>query len=66
MANATSEALTGSVEGFSKAIEIAQNLKSGRPLYKQAQDLVDRWQQEIADVKVLDMAKQAGGAGRGK
>ena len=63
LANATSEALTGSVEGFSKAIKMAQNLKSGRPLYKQAQDLVGRWQQEIADVKVLDMASRLAAPG---
>src|SRR4028118_329668 len=58
LANATSEALSGSVEGFSKAIEIAQNLKSGRPLYKQAQDLVGRWQQEMAAVKVSGLSTE--------
>ncbi|MEG3870188.1 MULTISPECIES: hypothetical protein [unclassified Microcoleus] len=63
LANATSQALTGSVEGFSKAIEIAQKLNSGRPLYKQAQDLVGRWQQEMADVKVLDLASRLAAPG---
>ena len=63
LANATSQALTGSVEGFSKAIEIAQKLKSGRPLYKQAQNLVGRWQQEMADVKVLDLASRLAAPG---
>jgi hypothetical protein len=56
LATATAQALTGRVEGLSKAIEIAQKLNSGRPLYKQAQDLVGRWQQEMADVKTLDLA----------
>ncbi|MEG4343889.1 hypothetical protein QUB70_11445 [Microcoleus sp. A003_D6] len=63
LANATSQALTGSVDGLSKAIESAQKLKSGRPLYQQAQDLVGRWQQEIADVKVLDLASRLAAPG---
>lgn len=63
LANATAQALTGSVEGLSKAIEIAQKLNSGRPLYKQAQDLVGRWQQEVADVKVLDLASRLAAPG---
>lgn len=63
LANATSQALTGSVDGLSKAIEIAQKLNSGRPLYKQAQDLVGRWQQEMADVKVLDLASRLAAPG---
>ncbi|MEG3898914.1 MULTISPECIES: hypothetical protein [unclassified Microcoleus] len=63
LANATSQALTGSVDGLSKAIESAQKLNSGRPLYKQAQDLVGRWQQEIADVKVLDLASRLAAPG---
>ena len=56
LAQATAQALTGSVDGLSKAIDLAQKLKDGRPLYKQAQDLVGRWQQEVADVKILDVA----------
>jgi soluble cytochrome b562 len=63
LANATAQALTGSVEGLSKAIEIAQKLNSGRPLYKQAQDLVGGWQQEMADVKVLDLASRLAAPG---
>lgn len=63
LASATAQALTGSVEGLSKAIEIAQKLKDGRPLYKQAQDLVGRWQQEIADVKTLDVASRLAAPG---
>lgn len=63
LANATAQASTGSVEGLSKAIEIAQKLNSGRPLYKQAQDLVGRWQQEMADVKVLDLASRLAAPG---
>ena len=60
---ATSQATTGSVDGLSKAIELAQKLNSGRPLYKQAQDLVGRWQQEMADVKVLELASRLAAPG---
>ncbi|MBE9187511.1 hypothetical protein IQ270_23405 [Microcoleus sp. LEGE 07076] len=63
LASGTAQALTGSVDGLSKAIEIAQKLKSGRPLYKQAQDLVGRWQQEMADVKTLDAASRLAAPG---
>jgi hypothetical protein len=63
LATATAQALTGRVEGLSKAIEIAQKLKEGRPLYKQAQDSVGRWQQEMADVKVLDLASRLAAPG---
>ena len=63
LASATAQGVTGSVDGLSKAIEIAQKLNSGRPLYKQAQDLVGRWQQEIADVKVLDLASRLAAPG---
>ncbi len=63
LAAATAQALTGSVEGLSKAVEIAQKLNSSRPLYKQAQDLVGRWQQEMADVKVLDLASRMAAPG---
>ena len=63
LASATAQGVTGSVDGLSKAIEIAQKLNSGRPLYKQAQDLVGRWQQEMADVKVLDLASRLAAPG---
>jgi hypothetical protein len=63
LAQATAQALTGSVEGLSKAIDQAQKLKDGRPLYKQAQDLVGRWQQEMADVKILDLASRLAAPG---
>ncbi|MFS8120065.1 MAG: hypothetical protein ACMG55_16490, partial [Microcoleus sp.] len=33
------------------------------PLYKQAQDLVGRWQQEMADVKVLELASRLAAPG---
>lgn len=63
LATATAQATTGSVDGLSKAIELAQKLNSGRPLYKQAQDLVGRWQQEMADVKVLELASRLAAPG---
>ncbi|MBE9094154.1 hypothetical protein [Tychonema sp. LEGE 07203] len=63
LASGTAQALTGSVEGLSKAIEIVTKLKEGRPLYKQGQDLVGRWQQEMADVKTLDAASRLAAPG---
>ncbi|PSB48476.1 hypothetical protein C7B67_17825 [filamentous cyanobacterium Phorm 6] len=63
LATATAQATTGSVDGLSKAIELAQKMNSGRPLYKQAQDLVGRWQQEMADVKVLELASRLAAPG---
>ncbi len=56
LANATGQASTGQIDGLSKAIAIAQKLNSDRPFYKKSQDLITRWQQEIADVKTLDLA----------
>jgi soluble cytochrome b562 len=66
LANATGQALTGNVEGLEKAIAIAQKLKDGRPFYKKAQDLIARWQQEIAGVKVLDLASRLAAPGEVK
>ncbi|MEG5136671.1 MULTISPECIES: hypothetical protein [unclassified Microcoleus] len=63
LAQATAQALTGSVDGLSKAIELAKKLNSGRPLYQQAQDLAGRWQQEMADVKTLDLASKLAAPG---
>jgi soluble cytochrome b562 len=63
LAQATAQAMTGSVEGLSKAIEMAQKLKDNRPLYKQAQDSAGRWQQEMADVKTLDLASRIAAPG---
>ncbi len=56
LANATGQASTGQIDGLSKAIASAQKLDSNRPFYKKSQDLITRWQQEIADVKTLDLA----------
>jgi hypothetical protein len=56
LANATGQASTGQIDGLSKAIASAQKLNSNRPFYKKSQDLIARWQQEIADVKTLDLA----------
>jgi hypothetical protein len=63
LANATGQAMTGGVDGLSKAVAIAEKLNSDRPLYKQAQNLIARWQQEIADVKILDLASKLAAPG---
>ena len=63
LANATGQASTGQIDGLSKAIAIAQKLNSNRPFYKKSQDLIARWQQEIADVKTLDLASRLAAPG---
>lgn len=63
IANATGYATAGTADGLEKAVALAQQLNSGRPLYKQAQDLLDRWQQEIAGVKVLELASRLAAPG---
>lgn len=63
LANATGYATSGTADGLEKGVAMAQQLNSGRPLYKQARDLVDRWQQEIAGVKVLDLASRLAAPG---
>lgn len=58
LAHATSLAGDASVKGLEAAVKVAQKLDSNRPLYNKAQDFVKRWQQEIADVKLLERARQ--------
>ncbi|MCU0546498.1 MAG: hypothetical protein MUE44_30755 [Oscillatoriaceae cyanobacterium Prado104] len=63
LANATGYAAAGTADGLEKGVALAQQLNSDRPLYKQARDLVDRWQQEIAGVKVLELASRLAAPG---
>ena len=58
LAHATSLAGDGSVKGLEAAVKVAQKLGSNRPLYNKAQNFMKRWQQEIADVKLLERARQ--------
>ncbi|MGL5058837.1 MAG: hypothetical protein ACRC62_02555 [Microcoleus sp.] len=63
LANATGYATAGTTDGLTKAVALAEQLNAGRPLYKQAQDSIDRWQQEISGVKVLELASRLAAPG---
>lgn len=63
LARAASLAGDGTVKGLEAAIKAAQKLGSNRPLNGKAQDFVNRWQQEIADVKMLERARQLAAPG---
>lgn len=52
------QAQVGTVEGLEDAIAQAQQLEEERPLYQQAQALISRWEKEIEDVKVLNVAER--------
>lgn len=57
LASAGMDAQFGTVESLETAIVTAQQIDPDRPLYNQAQDLVNRWQVEIEDVAHLAQAK---------
>ncbi len=57
LANAGMEAKMGTVESLEIAIASAQEIDADRPLYQEAQDLINRWQLEIKDVTHLQEAK---------
>lgn len=66
IARAASQASSRDVAGLEKAISQLNNLQRNRPLYTKAQQYINRWRQEIADVQVFDRARQlaqAGGVG---
>lgn len=58
IAEAQSQAWGGTIPDLEAAIVGAQRIKSDRPLYGKAQQLIGNWQLEIQDVTVLDRAKQ--------
>jgi soluble cytochrome b562 len=58
LARARSEAWTDSVAGIEDAIQQAQKLTPGRPLYRKAQQFIARWQFEISDVTHLEQARE--------
>ena len=58
------QAQQGTVSGLQEAISQAQQLEEERPLYSKAQALIDRWDKEIEDVKVITAAKQYANGGR--
>ena len=58
LADAESQAWGGSISNLQAAILAAQKLKSDRPLYDRAQELIALWKLEIQDVGYLDQAKE--------
>lgn len=57
LANAQSHAWQNSVAGLEEAIAEAQRIDAKRPLRKKAQQLIARWQLEIAGVAQLEKAR---------
>ncbi|QDZ38576.1 hypothetical protein FRE64_00610 [Euhalothece natronophila Z-M001] len=57
IALAGSQAQLGTVGGLEEAIARAEELESDRPFYRQAQNLIGRWENEIDDIKVINQAK---------
>lgn len=58
IAEAQSQAWGGLISDLEAAIVAAQRIKSDRPLYGRAQQLIGQWQLEIQDVTLLDRARQ--------
>mgnify|MGYP006425786993 CR=1 FL=1 len=58
------QAQQGTVSGLQEAISQAEQLEAERPLYTEAQALIERWNKEIDDVKVIAEAKQYANGGR--
>ena len=58
LTEARRSAWADTVSGLEAAIATAQRIDVDRPSYKQAQELIARWQLEIEDVKHLDRARE--------
>jgi len=63
LAQAISSAESGTSADLEKAIASAQKLRSDRPLYKRAQQLIGRWQRETEDVARLERARMFASSG---
>lgn len=63
LAQAISSAESGTSADLEKAIASAQKLRSDRPLYKRAQQLISRWQRETEDVARLERARMFASSG---
>ncbi|MDJ0509073.1 MAG: chromosome segregation ATPase [Crocosphaera sp.] len=57
MASAGLDAQSGTVENLEIAIVALEEIQEDRPLYQEAQDLINRWQLEIEDVTHLEKAR---------
>jgi len=58
LANAGIKAQIGTVASLEEAINEAQKIAIGNPLYEDAQDLINRWQNEIDGVTRLNQARE--------
>jgi len=58
LARAHGPANLGTIAGLEDAITQVQKLKAERPFYSKAQQLVGLWQQEIADVTIIEEGKK--------
>ncbi|ERN42879.1 hypothetical protein KR51_00004070 [Rubidibacter lacunae KORDI 51-2] len=58
LTRAGTQAATGTIAGIEVAISRAQLLGEDRPLYYKAQQLIDRWELEIVDVRHLNRARK--------
>ncbi len=58
MARTTSQITPNNVKSLEGAIALLKKLPENRPLYTKAQDLVNRWQEEVADIKTLESARR--------
>ena len=58
LARAHSPANLGTVAGLEDAITQVQELTAERPLYGKAQQLINLWQQEIADLTIIEEGKK--------
>lgn len=63
LADALSKAESGTSSDLEGAIAIAQRLGADRPLYAQAQQLINRWQLETEDVARLERARTFANSG---
>ena len=63
LASAGLDAQTGTVESLEIAILAAQAIEADRPLYQEAQDLINRWKLEIEDVAHLQDARNLAAGG---
>ncbi|MDJ0517283.1 MAG: hypothetical protein QNJ74_13885 [Trichodesmium sp. MO_231.B1] len=58
LARAHSPASLGTIAGLEDAIAQVKKLNAERPFYSKAQQLVGLWQQEIADVAIIEQGKK--------
>lgn len=63
LAEAGSQAGTGTADGLQAAIDAAKSVPPGRPLYSRAQRLIGRWELEIQDIQTLAKAEELANGG---